>query len=422
MTTQPLDLDEAAELDEIDPLTKLRDEFEIPKRSDGSDQSYFAGTSLGLLPKRTRLAIQEAVDQWGSKGVTGHFDGEEAWYQLDESIADLQKNIVGCHTSETGIMGSLTTNLHMLMASFYRPEGKKRKILIEPHAFPSDRYAVAAQVEWHGGDPRNDVVTIEAENPDSITPEDLDRTLQDQGNTICLALLGGVNYYTGQFLDIATFAPLLKAKEITIGLDLAHAVGNVPLELHEWGVDFASWCTYKYLNAGPGSIAGYFVHQQHHENQDLIRLAGWWGNDPSTRFDMHGQSDFIPRPSADSWKTSCPSLLAMVPLKASLDMFAEYGMDRLRERSIRLTNYFEKGINAITNISSITPKEHERRGCQISVRVSGSASTLEQKLVNQGIVPDARDPDILRFAPVPMYSTFSDIAIGIEGLSQLLQN
>ena len=417
-----LDLDEASELDTQDTLTKIRKEFEIPKHSDGSEQAYFAGNSLGLLPKRTRIAITRALDQWGEKGVAGHFDGKEAWYQLDEEIATLQTDIVGCLPSETGIMGSLTTNLHMLMASFYRPTAAKKKIIIEPHAFPSDRYAVAAQVEWHGGKPNNDVITIEAENPDLITPDDLERTLHNHKNEVCLALLGGVNYYTGQFLDIPAFASILKSKEITFGLDLAHAVGNVPLKLHDWGIDFASWCTYKYLNAGPGSIAGYFVNQEHHDNKDLIRLAGWWGNDPDTRFDMHGQADFIPRQSADGWKTSNPSLMAMVPLKESLEIFAFYGMTALRERSIRLTNYFEKGIKLIESISSITPENPEMRGCQVSIRVSGNASKLEKELINLGIVPDARDPDILRFAPVPMYSTFVDIARGIRTLEQLVAN
>ena len=340
---------------------------------------------------------------------------------IDESIAALQTDIVGCLPTETGIMGSLTTNLHMLMASFYKPTGERKKILIEPHAFPSDRYAASAQVAWHGGNPNTDIVTLEAENPDHLTPDDLERTLHHHRD-ICLALLGGVNYYTGQFLDIASMSPILKSQEITFGLDLAHAVGNVPLELHDWGIDFASWCTYKYLNAGPGSIAGYFVNHKHHADKTLIRLAGWWGNDPDTRFDMHGQEHFIPRQSADGWKTSNPSLLAMIPLKESLEMFADHGMVALRERSIRLTEYFEKGVKAIKNISSITPTDPKRRGCQISVRVSGSASKLEEELIGCGVVPDARDPDILRFAPVPMYTTFSDIARAVQELDRLVAN
>ena len=231
-----------------------------------------------------------------------------------------------------------------------------------------------------------------------------------------------MNYYTGQFLDIASMSPILKSQEITFGLDLAHAVGNVPLELHDWGIDFASWCTYKYLNAGPGSIAGYFVNHKHHTDEKLIRLAGWWGNDPDTRFDMHGQKHFIPRPSADGWKTSNPSLLAMIPLKESLEMFAEHSMVALRERSVRLTKYFEKGVKAIKNISSITPTDPKHRGCQISVRVSGSASDLEEELIGYGVVPDARDPDILRFAPVPMYTTFTDIARAAQVLDRLVAN
>jgi len=420
MTKPPLNYEEAASLDDRDSLSELRKQFEIPLDANGSEQAYFAGNSLGLLPKQTRISMHDALNKWGTKGVLGHFDGAEAWYRYDESVSNLQTEIVGCLPSETGVMGSLTSNLHVLMASFYQPKGKQKKILIEPHAFPSDRYAVTAQVLWNGGDPTADIIVIESENPDEVTPADLERTLNKHGDSVCLALIGGLNYYTGQFIDIPKFAALLQAYEITFGLDLAHAVGNVPLELHNWDIDFAAWCTYKYLNGGPGSISGYFVNQKYHANTDLIRLAGWWGNDPETRFDMHGQESFIPRASADGWKASNPSLFAMVPVKTSLEIFNEVGMETLRERSLRLTRYFEQGIEAISNVSSITPRDPQRRGCQISVRVPGDASQLEHELIKKGVVPDARDPDVLRFAPTPLYTSFADIARAVDELAGLV--
>jgi len=328
--------------------------------------------------------------------------------------------LVGAQQSEVGIMGSLTTNLHLLMASFYRPSKRRRKILLEPHAFPSDRYAAAAQVTWHGGDPEIDLIEIDAENPDNVTLDDVITTLEKYGEEVALALIGGLNYYTGQYHDLSSWIHQFRKYEITVGLDLAHAVGNVPIDLHKLEADFAAWCTYKYLNGGPGSISGYFVHEKHHQDVDLVRLAGWWGNNPDTRFDMHGQERFVPRQSADGWKVSNPALFSMVPLKTSLEMFHEVGFDALRERSMRLTQYLEKGIQTINGINSITPENPERRGCQISVRVNGDAAALEKKLILDGVVPDARDPDVVRFAPVPMYSSFSDIARAIQKIKKLV--
>ena len=420
MTIPPLSYDEAASLDTADPLSKVREKFEIPLNKNGGEQAYFAGNSLGLLPKQTRQTMQTALDQWGKKGVAGHFDGTEAWYRFDEVVSELQTDLIGSSPSETGVMGNLTSNLHVLMASFYQPTKLRKKILIEPHAFPSDRYAVSSQILWHGGDPVSDIVVIEPEKPDEVTPADLERTIAEHGDTICLALIGGVNYYTGQFIDISKFASVLQDKEIIFGLDLAHAVGNVPLELHNWNIDFAAWCTYKYLNGGPGSISGYFVHEKHHNDNELVRLAGWWGNDPDTRFDMHGQDTFIPRRSADGWKASNPSLFAMVPVKTSLEIFNEIGIKNLCERSIQLTNYFERGVDSLDGASSITPRDPKRRGCQISVRVTGNASQLEHELIERGVVPDARDPDVLRFAPTPLYTRFTDIAKAIDELDQVL--
>ena len=420
MTSFTFGNEEALGLDEADPLSALRDRFTIPLNSDGSEEAYFAGNSLGLMPKDTPAAMLGALSDWGSKGVRGHFEGDESWYRYDEVVSALQADLVGAQQSEVGIMGSLTTNLHLLMASFYRPVKGRRKILLEPHAFPSDRYAAAAQVAWHGGNPEIDVIEIDAENPDNVTVDDVIGALEKYGEEVALALIGGLNYYTGQYHDLSSWLQQFRKYEITVGLDLAHAVGNVPIDLHKLEADFAAWCTYKYLNGGPGSISGYFVHEKHHQDVDLVRLAGWWGNNPDTRFDMHGQERFVPRQSADGWKVSNPALFSMVPLKTSLEMFREVGFDALRERSMRLTQYLEKGIQTIDGIKSITPEDPERRGCQISVRVNGDAAALEKKLILDGVVPDARDPDVVRFAPVPMYSSFSDIARAIQKIKKLV--
>ena len=420
MTSFTFGNEEALGLDEADPLSALRDRFTIPLNADGSEEAYFAGNSLGLMPKDTPAAMLGALSDWGSKGVRGHFEGDESWYRYDEVVSALQADLVGAQQSEVGIMGSLTTNLHLLMASFYRPSKGRRKILLEPHAFPSDRYAAAAQVAWHGGDPEIDVIEIDAKNPDNVTLQDVVSTLEKLGEEVALALIGGLNYYTGQYHDLSSWLQQFRKYEITVGLDLAHAVGNVPIDLHKLEADFAAWCTYKYLNGGPGSISGYFVHEKHHRDVDLVRLAGWWGNNPDTRFDMHGQERFVPRQSADGWKVSNPALFSMVPLKTSLEMFHEVGFDALRERSIRLTQYLEKGIQTIDGIKSITPEDPERRGCQISVRVNGDAAALEKKLILDGVVPDARDPDVVRCAPVPMYSSFSDIARAIQKIKKLV--
>jgi kynureninase len=318
------------------------------------------------------------------------------------------------------MMGSLTANLHVLMASFYRPTPSRRAILIEPHAFPSDRYAAESQIAWHGGDPERDLVTVEAAHPDRVTVDDLNRTLERHGDRVALGLIGGVNYLTGQFLDLEGWVRRLRAFGIPVGLDLAHAAGNVPLALHDVGCDFAAWCTYKYLNGGPGSTSGIFVHERHHDDVSLPRLGGWWGNDPSTRFDMHGQEHFVPRRSADGWKASNPSILALAPVRGSLELFTEVGMGALRARSMRLTAHLERGLDAV-GAEVVTPRDPAQRGCQLSVRVRGDAGALEAALAGRGVVVDARDPDIIRLAPTPLYSTFADNTRAVRALGDLLR-
>lgn len=416
MSDEPFDRHRAKALDAADPLSLLRDEFELPRRSDGRPQAYFAGNSLGAIPRAARDAIDRVVENWSTKAVAGHFEGDEPWYRYDEPIAARQAGLVGARVDEVALMGTLTVDLHLLMASFYRPEGARRKILIEPHAFPSDRYAVASQVVWHGGDPVADVLEIDTAHPDAVTPDDVARTLAAHDGEIAMALIGGVNYYTGQFLDLGPIAKVLRDADITVGYDLAHAAGNVPMALHDWDVDFAAWCTYKYLNSGPGSTGGYFVHQRHSLDLSTPRLAGWWGNDPTLRFDMHAEETFVPMLGAGGWKISNPSVLAMAPVGASLEIFDRVGIEALRERSVRLTAFLEQGLRGVKNATIITPADPERRGCQLSVRVGVDVGELEAELARRGTVVDARDPDIIRIAPTPMYNSFEDIVDVVDEL------
>lgn len=419
-----ISLDEAVALDDADPLSAYRSEFVFPQGADGAPVAYFAGNSLGLMPRRARAAVEAVMTQWSDLAVAGHFTGDDAWYGCEERFEALQAPLVGAQAGEVALMGSLTENLHVLMASFHRPRGDRTAILIEPHAFPSDRYAVASQVELAGGDPDVDVITIAAADPDRVTVDDLAAVLDAEGHRIATALIGGVNYYTGQFLELGPMCALLRANDITVGLDLAHAVGNVPLALHDWNVDFAAWCTYKYLNSGPGSTAGIFVHDRHGADTTIVRQAGWWGNDPSTRFAMHDQDRFVARPGAAGWKMSNPSILALAPVGASLALFDEIGAPALRERSLRLTAFLQRGLTELTEAvdgcAIVTPAEPDRRGCQLSLRVPGSATDLEAALADRGVIVDARDPDVIRLAPTPLYNSFADIAAAVAALGELL--
>ena len=412
--------DHAVRLDQADPLSALRDRFELPLRSDGTPQAYFAGNSLGALPRTARDAVAGVLGNWSELAVNGHFTGDDSWYRYDEPIAERMAAIVGAQPSEVALMGTLTTNLHLLMATFYRPTATRRKILIEPHAFPSDRYAVASQVAFHGGDPATDVVEIETADPDSVSVDDVRAALDVHGDSTAVALIGGINYYTGQLLDLEPIAEAVRDAGAIIGYDLAHVAGNVPVRLHDWDVDFAAWCTYKYLNAGPGSTGGIFVHDRHGQDLTVPRFSGWWGNDPDLRFDMHAEATFVPRAGAAGWKISNPSVLAMAPVGASTAIFAEVGMDALRERSTRLTAFLEAGLEGVADATVITPSDPDRRGCQLSIRVKVPPGELESQLHDRGVVVDARDPDIIRIAPAPLYNSFEDIVDAVEALVDIL--
>ncbi|MFD2566256.1 kynureninase [Pseudotenacibaculum haliotis] len=414
-------LDYAKQLDQEDPLAHIRREFHIPKDESGKEWLYFTGNSLGLQPKTTQEYIQQELDDWAKYGVEGHFEAKNPWMPYHEFLTETMAEIVGAKPLEVVVMNTLTTNLHLLMVSFYQPTKTKYKIVIESDAFPSDRYAVQSQLKFHGFDVEEGLIEWKPrEGEELLHIEDLETIIEEQGDEIALLLIGGVNYYTGQYFDIKRIAELGHAKDCMVGVDLAHGAGNIQPNLHESGVDFAAWCTYKYLNSGPGSLSGLFVHEKHAYKKDLPRFAGWWNHNKETRFNMRQPFDVMP--GAEGWQLSNPPILSMAAIKASLDIFAKVGMDALREKSIKLTGYFEYLINQIGSdkIKVITPSDPQQRGCQLSVQVKDADKSLHQKLTENNVITDWREPDVIRCAPVPLYNSFEDVYRMVEILKSLL--
>lgn len=412
-------LEFAQQQDRDDPLARFRDQFHIPKRTNGADEIYFCGNSLGLQPTRTQAYVLEELEKWQKLGVRGHFESRHPWMPYHELLAENTATVVGARPSEVVAMSSLTVNLHLMMVSFYRPTGDRHKILIEAHAFPSDHYAVGSQITFHGFDPaRSLLLATPRAGEECLRMEDLAEVIEREGANIALILLPGVQYYTGQVLDMAEITRLGHAQGCAVGFDLAHAAGNIPLRLHEWGCDFACWCTYKYLNSGPGSVAGCFVHERHAEKIELPRFAGWWGHDKSTRFQMN--PNFQPIPGAEGWQLSNPSILSLAAIRASLEVFSEAdGMGPLREKSERLTGYLEflLGLTLADRIGIITPRDPASRGCQVSLKVKARhspGSTLFERITAAGITCDWREPDVIRAAPVPLYNRFEDVYRFVE--------
>ncbi len=423
MSNYKLGLEYALEQDKKDNLKQYRNQFHIPKDKDGNDWLYFTGNSLGLQPKSTKDYINQELEDWANFGVEGHFEAKNPWMPYHEFLTDSMAKIVGAKPIEVVVMNTLTTNLHLLMVSFYQPTKTKYKIVIESDAFPSDRYAVQTQLEFHGFDASEGLIEWKPRKGEELLNiKDLETILEKQGNEIALLLIGGVNYYTGQYLDLKKIAELGHAKGCMVGIDLAHGAGNIKPELHNSGVDFAAWCTYKYLNSGPGSLAGLFVHEKHAHNKELKRFAGWWSHNKSTRFNMRQPLDVIP--GAEGWQLSNPPILSMAAIKASLDMFNEVGMDALREKSIKLTGYFEFLINELNNdkIKIITPSNPEERGCQLSIQVKDADKGLHKKLTDSHIITDWREPDVIRCAPTPLYNTFEDVFKMVEKLKEILND
>ncbi|HLV15230.1 MAG TPA: kynureninase [Xanthomarina sp.] len=422
MSNYLLGLQYAQEQDQNDVLSTYRNQFHIPKDKDGNPWLYFTGNSLGLQPKSTQKYIQQELDDWANLGVEGHFEAKNPWMPYHEFLTESMAKIVGAKPIEVVTMNTLTTNLHLLMVSFYQPTKTKYKIVIESDAFPSDRYAVQTQLEFHGFDANDGLIEWKPRKGESLLNiEDLENILQEQGDEIALLLIGGVNYYTGQSLDLKKIAQLGHSKNCMVGIDLAHGAGNIKLELHDSGVDFAAWCTYKYLNSGPGSLGGLFVHEKHAHNKKLKRFAGWWSHNKATRFNMRQPLDVIP--GAEGWQLSNPPILSMAAIKASLDMFNEVGMDMLCQKSEKLTGYFEFLINEINNpkIKIITPSNPKERGCQLSIQLKDADKSLHKKLLEANIITDWREPDVIRCAPVPLYNSFEDVYRMVEKLKELLK-
>jgi kynureninase len=404
-------LAQAAELDRTDNLSHSRDRFHLPVGEDGNPLIYLCGNSLGLQPRKAADLVDEMMEDWRRYGVEGHFKARRSWMPYHRYLTESLARLVGGLESEVVAMNSLTVNLHLLMISFYRPTPARYKILIEAGAFPSDRYAVASQARFHGFDP--DVAVIEIGKPingdqiESIPTADILRSIEEAGDSLAMVLLGGVNYLTGQLFEMERIAEAAHKVGAMVGYDLAHAAGNIPLRLHDWNVDFAAWCSYKYLNAGPGSIGGAFIHSNHHKT-GLPRFEGWWGHDQSTRFLM--PEEFRPVPTAEAWQLSNPPILPLAALRASLDIFDEIGIERLREKSIRLTGYMEQLLIAarIPGLKIITQSVPEARGAQLSLLVPGGRSVYE-RLTSLGVISDWREPSVIRVAPVPLYNSFTDV-------------
>ncbi len=411
----------AQQLDKEDSLSYLREQFYIPKDKSGNDWLYFTGNSLGLQPKQTQQYIQKELDDWAKYGVEGHFEGETPWLPYHEFLTGKMAKIVGAKPIEVVVMNTLTTNLHLLMVSFYQPTKTKFKIVIESDAFPSDRYAVQSQLEFHGFHAKEGLIEWKPrEGEELLRIEDLETIVEEQGDEIALLLIGGVNYYTGQYLDLKRIAEIGHAKNCMVGIDLAHGAGNIQPNLHDSGVDFAAWCTYKYLNSGPGSLAGLFVHEKYAKKKDIPRFAGWWNHNKETRFNMRQPFDVMD--GAEGWQLSNPPILSMAAIRASLDMFDKVGMEALREKSEKLTGYFEFLINEINTdrIKIITPSNPKERGCQLSIQVKNADKNLHQKLTEHHIITDWREPDVIRCAPVPMYTRFEDVYKMVDVLKKLL--
>jgi kynureninase len=398
----------AAELDARDPLAHYRERFYIP-HSNGEECIYLCGHSLGLQPKSAKAYIEQELEDWARLGVEGHFHGKNPWMPYHRLLTAQTAELVGAEPLEVVVMNSLTVNLHLMMASFYRPTAHRHKILIERGAFPSDQYAVKSQIRFHNLDPANSLVELTPRDGEfCVRQEDIRELIDAEGESIALILLGGVNYATGQIFDIAEVTRAGHRKGCIVACDLAHAAGNIPLRLHDWGPDFAVWCSYKYLNGGPGCVGGCFVHERHSQSWSLPRYAGWWGHDEKVRFQM--DPEFRPMEGAEGWQLSNPPIMALAPLRASMDFFAEAGMDRLRAKSRILTGYMEFLLRAKDSMdySIITPRDPEQRGAQLSIRLSKGRRVCD-RLIADGVIADWREPDIYRVAAVPLYNSYKDV-------------
>lgn len=416
--------DFAASADDADPLRPLREKFHLPAGDDGAPLIYFCGNSLGLQPKHAARLVEEELEDWQRLAVQGHLQARRPWLPYHEQLAAHTAELAGAEPLEVVSMNTLTVNLHLMMVSFYRPVSERYRLLIEKAAFPSDRYAAESQVRFHGFDPADALIEIgPREGEEAIREADLMACIEREGKSIALLLLPGVQYYSGQAFDMAAITRLARAQGCMVGFDLAHAIGNLPLELHGWGADFAVWCSYKYLNGGPGAVAGCFVHACHARQFELPRFAGWWGHDKATRFRMG--PTFSPLPGAEGWQLSNPPILSLAPVIASLEIFHQAGMAALRRKSLALTGYLEYLLRERCGdrIRMLTPAAAEARGCQLSLKLAGGLErgpALFTQLEASGIVADWREPDVIRVAPVPLYNSFTEVYRFVDTLQRLL--
>lgn len=398
----------AQELDRQDNLAYLRDEFHLLKK-DGKPAIYLCGNSLGLQPKRVSAAIDQELKDWAELGVDGHFDGKNPWMYYHHFLTEKAAKVVGALPSEVVIMNNLTANLHLMMVSFYRPTPQRYKIMMEATAFPSDQYAMETQARFHGYNPDDAIIELKPrEGEYTLRTEDILAEIEKHKDSLAIVMMGGVNYYTGQAFDMKTIAAAAHAVGARAGFDLAHAAGNLHLQLHDWNIDFAVWCTYKYLNSGPGGTSGVFVHEHHGKNPELVRFAGWWGHDEKERFLM--KKGFKPMEGAAGWQLSNAQIIPMAIHKASLELFDEAGMENLRKKSEMLTGYLEFILKDFSNyLTVITPSDPKQRGCQLSIIVKEDGKKLFEYLESQNIIPDWREPDVIRMSAVPMYNSFEDV-------------
>ena len=411
----------ALSLDTEDPLAQYRDKFHVPKMKNGQDTVYMTGNSLGLQPKAARAYVEQEMKDWETWGVEGHFNAKNPWMPYHEFLTKALAGVVGAKESEVVVMNTLTTNLHLMMVSFYQPTKKRCKILIEGDAFPSDKYAVQSQLRYHGFDPVHDLIEVKSRAGEfCVRKADILDTIEKEGDQIALVMIGGVNYYTGQVHDMKLITEKAHVKGCLVGFDLAHGAGNLRLQLHDVGMDFAAWCSYKYLNGGPGCIAACFVHERHLDSKHIPRFEGWWGHNKSTRFNM--RHDFDPIPTVEAWQLSNPPILAMAPLMASLHIFEEVGMDALVAKSKKLSAYMDFLLDQLEDdrVEMITPKAESERGCQVSVRVANADKRLFNLISEKGVIADWREPDVIRIAPIPLYNSFEDVYRFVEILKSSL--
>lgn len=414
----------ALRMDKEDELRSFRDRFHIPKLN-SKEIVYLCGNSLGLQPKTAREAIEQELKDWANLGVEGHVTARNPWLYYHKFLTEKAAAIVGAKKSEVVIMNNLTTNLHLMMVSFYRPTQKRFKILMEGGAFPSDQYAMESQVRFHGFDLENAIIEVHPRSGDHIIHhEDIIEAIRKNADDLALVMLGGVNYYTGQLFDMKTITEEAHKAGAMAGFDLAHAAGNVPLFLHDWDVDFAVWCSYKYLNSGPGGTSGAFVHERHGNDPSIPRFAGWWGHNEGERFQM--KKGFIPMPGAEGWQLSNAQIFPMAIHNASLQIFAEAGMEKLRKKSVRLTGYLEYILNEINSelpkpmFKVITPADPVQRGCQLSLHIAENGKELFNFLNEEGIISDWREPNVIRMSPVPLYNSFEDVWKVSEALKKYI--